>query len=76
MSSSNWIRLHGVVTIADISLTPNRVTLTLLVKAFVGQADIQRFEPHLGHNWLSCGVFLVNPGTVGSIRPLAISLSG
>ena len=20
---------------------------------------LQRFEPHLGHNWLSCGVFLV-----------------
>ena len=22
----------------------------------VGQTDVQRFEPHLGHNWLSCGV--------------------
>ena len=35
------------------------VTLAQLVKAFVGQADVQRFESHLGHNWLSCGVFLV-----------------
>ena len=35
------------------------VTLAQLVKASVGQADIQRFEPHLGHNLLSCGVFLV-----------------
>ena len=35
------------------------VTLAQLVKAFVGQADVQRFEPHLGHNLLSCGVFLV-----------------
>ena len=32
------------------------VTLAQLVKASVGQADVQRFEPHLGHN---CGVFLV-----------------
>ena len=35
------------------------VTLAQLVKAFVGQADVQRFEPRLGHNWLSCGVFRV-----------------
>ena len=35
------------------------VTLVQLVKASVGQSDVQRFEPHLGHNWLSCGVFLV-----------------
>ena len=35
------------------------VTLAQLVKASVGQADVQRFESHLGHNWLSCGVFLV-----------------
>ena len=21
----------------------------------LGQADVQRLEPHLGHNWLSCG---------------------
>ena len=34
------------------------VTIAQLVKTSVGQADVQRFEPHLGHNWLSCGVFL------------------
>ena len=32
------------------------VTLAQLVKASVSQADVQRFEPHLGHNWFSCGV--------------------
>ena len=37
----------------------HKVTLAQLVKASVGQADVQRFKPHLGHNWLSCGVFLV-----------------
>ena len=26
------------------------VTLAQLVKASVGQADVRRFEPHLGHN--------------------------
>ena len=36
------------------------VTLAQLVKAAIGQVDVQRFEPHLGHNLLSCGVFLVN----------------
>ena len=35
------------------------VKLAQLVKATVGQTDLQRFEPHLGYNWLSCGVFLV-----------------
>ena len=50
------------------------VTLAQLVKASVGQADVQRFEPHLGHNWLSCGVFLVKSRHFGislaqSIRP-------
>ena len=35
------------------------VTLAQLVKAAVGQADVQRFEPHLGQNWRCCGVFLV-----------------
>ena len=35
------------------------LVLCKLVKASVGQADVQRFESHLGHNWLSCGVFLV-----------------
>ena len=32
------------------------VTLAQLVKASVGQADVQRLESHLGHNWLSYGV--------------------
>ena len=46
-----------------------RVTLAQLVKASVGQADVQRFEPHLGHNLLSCGVFLVKSRHFG--LPLA-----
>ena len=29
------------------------VTLAQLVKASVSQADVQRFESHLGHNWWS-----------------------
>ena len=45
------------------------VTLAQLVKTPVGQADVQRFEPHLGHNWLSCGVFLVKSRHFG--LPLA-----
>ena len=50
------------------------VTLAQLVKASVGQADVQRFEPHLGHNQLSCGVFLVKSRHFGlplaqTIRP-------
>ena len=49
-------------------------------KASVGQADVQRFEPHLGHNWLSCGVFLVKSRHFGlplaqTIRPNWQSLS-
>ena len=58
------------------------VTLAQLVKAFVGQADVQRFEPHLGHNLLSCGVFLVKSRHFGlplaqtTMAKLAISLSG
>ena len=58
------------------------VTLAQLVKASVGQADVQRFEPHLGHNWLSCGVFLVKSRHFGlplaqtTMAKLAISLSG
>ena len=39
--------------------TKSLVTLAQLGKASVGQADVRRFEPHLRHNWLSCGVFLV-----------------
>ena len=39
-----------------------------------GPEDVQRFEPHLGHNWLSCGVFLVKSRHFGlplaqTIRP-------
>ena len=57
-----------------MSLTAMGVTLAQLVKASVGQTDVQRFEPHLGHNWLSCGVFLVKSRHFGlpmeqTIRP-------
>ena len=50
------------------------VTLAQLVKASVGQADVQRFDSHLGHNWLSFGVFLVKSRHFGlplaqTIRP-------
>ena len=45
------------------------VTLAQLVKASVGQADVQRFESHLGHNWFSYGVFLVKSRHFG--LPLA-----
>ena len=48
------------------------VTLAQLVKASVGQADVQRFESHLGHNWLSYGVFLVKSRHFG--LPLAQTL--
>ena len=56
------------------------VTLAQLVKASVGQADVQRFEPHLGHNWLSCGVLRVKSRYFGlplaqTIRPNWQSLS-
>ena len=43
------------------------VTLAQPVKASVGQADIQRFEPHLWHNWLSCGVFSCKVKALGSL---------
>ena len=55
--------------------------LAQLVKASVGQADVRRFEPHLGHNWMSCGVFCevqalwAASGTNHKAK-LAISLSG
>ena len=48
------------------------VTLAQMVKASVGQADVQRFEPHLGHNLLSCGVFLVKSRHFG--LPLALTI--
>ena len=42
-------------------------------------ANVQRFEPHLRHNWLSCGVFLVKSRHFGlplvqTIRPNCQSL--
>ena len=49
------------------------VTLAQLIKAFVGQADVQRFEPHLGHNWLSYGVFPVKSRHFGF--PLAQTIN-
>ena len=54
--------------------------LAQLVKASVGQADVQRFEPHLWHNWLSCAVFLVKSRHFGlhlaqTIRPNLQSFS-
>ena len=58
------------------------VTLAQLVKASVGQADVQRFEPHLGHNWLSlrcvsCKVqALWAPSGTNHKAKLAIFLSG
>ena len=58
------------------------VTLAQLLKVSVGQTDVQRFEPHLGHNWLSCGVFLVKSRHFGLplaqtiMAKLAMSLSG
>ena len=51
------------------TISPLGVTLAQLVKASVGQADVQRFEPHLRHNWMSCGVFLVKSRHFG--LPLA-----
>ena len=56
------------------------VTLAQLVKASVSQADVQRFEPHLRHNLLSCGVFLVKSRHFGlplaqTIKPNWQSLS-
>ena len=58
----------------NIYIQHRGVTLAQLVKASVGQADVQRFEPHLGHNLLSCGVFLVKSRHFGlplaqTIRP-------
>ena len=40
-------------------MTHRAVTLAQLIKVSVSQTDVQRFEPHLGHNWLSCDVFIV-----------------
>ena len=60
----SWVKTE--ITLGEIT---KGVTLAQLVKASVGQADVQRFEPHLGHNWLSCGVFLVKARHFG--LPLA-----
>ena len=53
------------------------VTLAQLVNASVGQADVRRFEPHLGRNWLSCGVSCKVQGLslALTIRPNWYSLS-
>ena len=80
--------LHGQLTLADNRLKTLiwaifgswGVTLAQLVKASVGHSDVRRFEPHLGHNLLSCGVFLVKSRYFGlplaqSIRPNWQSLS-
>ena len=61
--------LITILLILLLLLLPKGVTLAQLVKASVGQADVQRFEPHLGHNWLSWGVFLVKSRHFG--LPLA-----
>ena len=57
----------------DLSKRTWGVTLAQLVKASVVQTDVQRFESHLGHNLLSCGVFLVKSRYFGpsgtNIRP-------
>ena len=69
-----WVISHNV--------KKQGVTLAQLVKASVGQSDVRRFEPHLGHNLLSCGVFLVKSRHFGLplaqtiMAKLAISLSG
>ena len=39
------------------------VRLAQLVKASAGQADVQRFESHLRHNWLRCGALWAPSGT-------------
>ena len=76
MLSAQVVPVHGSPFI-NKAVTPcvgQGVTLAQLVKASVGKADVQRFEPHLGHNWLSCGVFLVKSRHFGlplaqTIRP-------
>ena len=65
----------------DVSYKNGGVTVAQLVKASVGQADVHRFEPHLGRNWLSCSVSckvqaLWAPSGTNHKAKLAISLSG
>ena len=79
---SAWSVCNNQITSLKSIPEGRGVTLAQLVKAFVGQADVQGFEPHLGHNLLSCGVFLVKSRHFGlplaqTIKPkFAISLSG
>ena len=78
VTSSTIIKL--LLACKYIFCRPKGVTLAQLVKASVRQADVQRFEPHLGHNLLSCGVFLVKSRHFGlplaqTIRPNWQSLS-
>ena len=47
--------------------------LAQLVKASVRQAEVERFKPHLGYNWLGCGVFLVKSRHFG--LPLAQTIT-
>ena len=60
------VTLH---TLICLQLTNIGVTLAQLVKASVGQADVQRFEPTLGHNRVRCGVYFVRSRHFG--LPLA-----
>ena len=55
--------------VSMLIMPPLGVTLAQLVKASVGQADVERFDHHLGHNLLTCGVFLVKSRHFG--LPLA-----
>ena len=47
MTGPWWVSYKGGLI---RQVTYKGVTLAQLVKASVGQADVQRFEPHLGHN--------------------------
>ena len=70
----------GFLTRSSVLSIRREVAAVQLVKASVGQADVQRFEPHLGHNLLSCVVFLVKSRHFGlplaQKGKLAIFLSG
>ena len=49
--------MNTYIAVVSLNIPIEGVTLAQLAKASVGQTNVQRFEPHLGHNWLSCGVF-------------------
>ena len=53
----------------QVYLSVDCLDVYIRLRTFQGQADVQRFEPHLGHNLLSCGVFLVKSRHFG--LPLA-----